>query len=434
MDLEGAVRRAHSPPSIPARRGERDGRGCSCGLFATSGHADHGARRRRPPQPAAAPAAPAAAASGLARRVARSIAGGVAGRARRRRRQRPSPPPARAAASPSPSPPRPQTPVSRTDRAAGARPTIVAAAKPYAGQKIVYYGDGVGPTGRPREGRRRNQFAKDTGINVTFTQRPQDSTESLALYQRFFQGQSSDIDVFSIDVVWPGILAPHLVDLSRSWATTPSSTTRASSPTTPSTANSSPCRTSPTSACCTTAPICCRSTASARRPRPGTSWTSRRTKIVDGEKASQPDLRRLRLPGQRLRGPDLRRAGVAGLERRRHDRRQSGKVTVNNPQAVGILNTIKGWIGTIVAARRDHLPGRGRPQRLPAAATRPSCATGRTPTRWASGRFAGQGQVRRRAAAGAARAASPAARSAAGGWPSRSTRSPRTRRSSSSAT
>ena len=81
--------------------------------------------------------------------------------------------------------------------------TIVDRRQGVRGQKIVYYGDGVGPPARWSKAA-ADQFSKDTGINVTFTQRPQDSTEALALFQRFFQGQSSDIDAMSIDVVWPG--------------------------------------------------------------------------------------------------------------------------------------------------------------------------------------------------------------------------------------
>ena len=88
----------------------------------------------------------------------------------------------------------------------------MAAAKPFAGQKIVYYGGN--PDAGALEATATAQFTKDTGIQVTFTQRPNDSTESLALFQRFFQGQSPDIDAMSIDVVWPGILAQHLIDLS----------------------------------------------------------------------------------------------------------------------------------------------------------------------------------------------------------------------------
>src|SRR3954463_13726477 len=56
-------------------------------------------------------------------------------------------------------------------------------------------------------------WAKATGNHVEFTSTPQNSNERLALYQQLLAAKSGDIDVFQIDVVWPGILANHLIDL-----------------------------------------------------------------------------------------------------------------------------------------------------------------------------------------------------------------------------
>ncbi len=42
---------------------------------------------------------------------------------------------------------------------------------------------------------------------------PNSATERLALYQQLLAAKSPDIDVFQIDVIWPGILANHFVDL-----------------------------------------------------------------------------------------------------------------------------------------------------------------------------------------------------------------------------
>ncbi len=41
------------------------------------------------------------------------------------------------------------------------------------------------------------------------------SNERLALYSQFFAAKSSDIDVFQVDVTWPGLLEPHLSDLKK---------------------------------------------------------------------------------------------------------------------------------------------------------------------------------------------------------------------------
>jgi trehalose/maltose transport system substrate-binding protein len=57
-------------------------------------------------------------------------------------------------------------------------------------------------------------WAKATGNQVKLVATPADANERLALYQTLLAAQSKDIDVFQIDVIWPAILAPHLVDLS----------------------------------------------------------------------------------------------------------------------------------------------------------------------------------------------------------------------------
>jgi trehalose/maltose transport system substrate-binding protein len=56
-------------------------------------------------------------------------------------------------------------------------------------------------------------WAKKTGNQVRVVSTPKESNEILALYQQLLSSRSGDIDVLRIDVVWPGILAQHLVDL-----------------------------------------------------------------------------------------------------------------------------------------------------------------------------------------------------------------------------
>ncbi|HET9015192.1 MAG TPA: ABC transporter substrate-binding protein [Thermomicrobiaceae bacterium] len=92
-----------------------------------------------------------------------------------------------------------------------------AAAKQYSGQTITYYGDSVG-IGHDLDVIVTGQFTKDTGINVKVIQHPQSSTDTYATYLRFFQAKSPDIDVMMLDVIWPGAFAPHLMDLSQAFA------------------------------------------------------------------------------------------------------------------------------------------------------------------------------------------------------------------------
>lgn len=57
-------------------------------------------------------------------------------------------------------------------------------------------------------------WSEKTGHDVQVVSTPNSATERLSLYQQLLAAQSSDIDVFQIDVVWPGMLANHMVDLS----------------------------------------------------------------------------------------------------------------------------------------------------------------------------------------------------------------------------
>jgi trehalose/maltose transport system substrate-binding protein len=56
-------------------------------------------------------------------------------------------------------------------------------------------------------------WAGKTGNQVEVVSTPNDGSERLALYQQVLSAGSDKIDVFQIDVVWPGLLASHLVDL-----------------------------------------------------------------------------------------------------------------------------------------------------------------------------------------------------------------------------
>jgi len=56
-------------------------------------------------------------------------------------------------------------------------------------------------------------WAEKSGHDVQVVSTPNSSSERLALYQQLLSAQASDIDVLQIDVVWPGLLANHLLDL-----------------------------------------------------------------------------------------------------------------------------------------------------------------------------------------------------------------------------
>ncbi|HKI58147.1 MAG TPA: ABC transporter substrate-binding protein [Trueperaceae bacterium] len=58
-------------------------------------------------------------------------------------------------------------------------------------------------------------WADKTGNQVVVVSTPNSSTDRLALYQQQLGAQSDSIDVYQIDVVWPGILGSYFVDLSQ---------------------------------------------------------------------------------------------------------------------------------------------------------------------------------------------------------------------------
>lgn len=56
-------------------------------------------------------------------------------------------------------------------------------------------------------------WAKKTGNTVKLFTPPQSTTDILALFRQMFAAKSSDLDVINVDVVWPGMIKDHLLDL-----------------------------------------------------------------------------------------------------------------------------------------------------------------------------------------------------------------------------
>lgn len=64
-----------------------------------------------------------------------------------------------------------------------------------------------------REG--ADAWASASGHEVELVQTPNLANNRLALFQQLLAAESDEIDVFQIDVIWPGVLGRHFVDLSR---------------------------------------------------------------------------------------------------------------------------------------------------------------------------------------------------------------------------
>lgn len=93
-----------------------------------------------------------------------------------------------------------------------------AEARQYNGQKIGVFpfGQSVRLLADINDAKAR-RFTQDTGIQVQVLRQPQNvaanGTATFEFFESLLQSQSRDIDVLSVDVIWTGALAPHLIDL-----------------------------------------------------------------------------------------------------------------------------------------------------------------------------------------------------------------------------
>jgi trehalose/maltose transport system substrate-binding protein len=119
---------------------------------------------------------------------------------------------AQSSAQPAPSAAPAKAPAQSSITLKGPAPSVANAAevKKYQGAKITFYGD---PVSGGLDVAMAAKFTEDTGVEVNVLPRPKDSTESFAMYKRFFQGKSADVDVVMLDVIWPGSFAEDLLDL-----------------------------------------------------------------------------------------------------------------------------------------------------------------------------------------------------------------------------
>jgi trehalose/maltose transport system substrate-binding protein len=84
-----------------------------------------------------------------------------------------------------------------------------------AGVTIHFAGDSdVGEGGRWTKAL-AEEWAKKTGNTLEYISRPNDASATLQQFQQYWAAKSGDVDVYMIDVIWPGIAAPHAVDLKK---------------------------------------------------------------------------------------------------------------------------------------------------------------------------------------------------------------------------
>jgi trehalose/maltose transport system substrate-binding protein len=82
------------------------------------------------------------------------------------------------------------------------------------GKSITFLGPEASSADLPLQEAEIAMFTEITGITVNFAPGEQDANDRLTKYNQSLGAGSSDFDVYQIDVIWPGVLAQHAVDLS----------------------------------------------------------------------------------------------------------------------------------------------------------------------------------------------------------------------------
>ena len=275
---------------------------------------------------------------------------------------------------------------SRTERSASAAavaPPPVANAQAikaeYGGQSITFVGDSVGNSHK-RDLMLAQRFTKDTGIKVNVVPHPAASDASYSQLARAFSSKSDSIDVAMIDAIWPGAFAPYLVDLKpearRQQAKLHSAGHR------PEQHGRRQARRDAVVRRLRDALLPHRPAAEVRHPsrrRPGRAVAMAK-KIQDGRAAANPNFCGFVFQGNAYEGLTcnalewLASSGGGQIieQRQGHDQQPEGGRRSSN--------LMRGWVGTITP-RGVTTYQEGEARNAFRAATPPSCATGRTPTR-----------------------------------------------------
>jgi trehalose/maltose transport system substrate-binding protein len=59
------------------------------------------------------------------------------------------------------------------------------------------------------------EWAQKTGNTLQYVSRPNDASATMSQYNQYWAAKSGDVDVYMIDVIWPGIAVSHAVDMKK---------------------------------------------------------------------------------------------------------------------------------------------------------------------------------------------------------------------------
>jgi trehalose/maltose transport system substrate-binding protein len=234
--------------------------------------------------------------------------------------------------------------------ATAVKPPAVANAKAikakYGGQTITFIGDNAVGQSHKRDLLLAAKFKAQTGIKVKVVPHPKESDASYSQLARNFSSKSSSIDVMMLDVVWTGAFAPYLVNLKPQLGSLAKKHAQG---------------------------IIQNNTISGKLiampwfgdfgilyyrkdllkkygyKNPPTTWQQLGTmakKIQDGERKDNKNFYGFVYQGNSYEGLTcdalewIASAGGGNII-------DNGKVTIDNPKAVAILNLISGWVGNL---------------------------------------------------------------------------------------
>ncbi len=192
-----------------------------------------------------------------------------------------------------------------------------------------------------------DEWAAKTGNTVKHLSIPQSSSDILGLFRQMFAAKATELDVLSVDVVWPGLLKDHLLDLT-------SYAKGAEKEHFPAiVANNTVGGKLLAMPWFTDAGVLyyrkdLLAKYNEKAPTTWTELTATAQKVMDGErKAGMADMQGFVFQAKAYEG--LTCDGVEWVSSFGGGNivDATGKITINNPQAAKALDTAAGWIGTI---------------------------------------------------------------------------------------
>lgn len=192
-----------------------------------------------------------------------------------------------------------------------------------------------------------DEWSKKTGNTVKHLTIPQSTSDILGLFRQMFAARSSDVDVISVDVVWPGSIKAHLLDL------TPHAKGAEKAHFPALVANNTVDGQLLAMPWFTDAGVLYyrKDLLEKYGEKPPTTWdelTATARKVMDGEReAGNADMQGYVFQGKAYEGLSCNALEWVASHGGGTIVDAKGEITINNPQAAKALTTAAGWIGTI---------------------------------------------------------------------------------------